>query len=487
MGCFMKKIVLFFLPFALIFAQSKSFDDAHRTYVKNFKDDEKGIYENEHFVFFVSEIPLNGAGYSTLDTSMLTKASLLDHKKLVSRHIIKKHSLKRSEVPESSILSKFKGLKELIEDGNSGFFDQMIEFQLPCVVLENTRRKEMDVLRYAVAYRKVELKKVVPKQINWPSNARVLAELAKRQDLNERLDRQEDQAKFDRITNNFIEPLSIASEHLADEYNLIDRMDFSDLGHAEFYRRIRVAESMLDKNNSVANAKKVLNKLPLYPKALETLRNHYLAGEGDQSKAFILYLIGLPTHSESNSSIEMVKFDFTKQKQSAFSSEMCMLELNELLHSVQNYVLQEERFRTSAFRHSFYKLGFNYFPEHDPKPPSEVYKQAQLLFDSGRELPKILNLSLSEVESNPDNKNAWNLLGRSLSIEGLDLLAVPCFLQSILANEEDDSLHRVNLAISLQNLGYLELAKGLALSVLLDSAKESWQTSQACEVLDISL
>jgi hypothetical protein len=471
----------------MLFGQEAAFDDAHRRYLKELKDEKKGVYEKGEFVFFLSDIPLNGLKSSTLEKSILKRESLLDHKKLVSRHIIKKHSLKRSEIPESSILSKFEGLKELIEDGNSGFFDQMIEFQLPCVVLENTRRKEMDVLRYAVAYRKVELKKVVPKQINWPSNARVLAELAKRQDLNERLDRQEDQAKFDRITNNFIEPLGIASDLLAGEYNLIDRTDFSDLGHAEFYRRIRVAENILDKNNSVANAKKVLANLPLYPKALETLKNHYLAEEGDQSKAFILYLIGLPTHSESNSSIEMVKFDFTKQKQSAFSSEMCMLELNELLHSVQNYVLQEELSRTSAFRHNFYKLGFNYFPEHDPKPPSEVYKQAQLLFDSGRELPKIINLSLSEVESNPDNKKAWNLLGRSLSIEGFDLLAVPCFLQSILANEEDDSLHRVNLAISLQNLGYLELAKGLALSVLLDSAKESWQTSQACEVLDISL
>lgn len=457
-------------------------EKAHIIYNRDFKKADAGIFEKDGLIFFRVEVPLGGAGHSAWEKSMLAEEALFAHRELVSNYLIKLHSIKRSPIPFGSILDKFPKLEDFIDQNNASFFQQLINFNLECVFLENARLD--DVLRYTVAYSANDLEEAAPMEILWPSNQEIVTELQRIKFEISELHRLSELKQFQIVTNNIIDGLKDNFLELSQEYKLVSNTDFSEFGHVEFYRRVRTADIMLDKNNTVQNAKKILDKLSLFPTALKSLSDHYL--EENLPKSFVFYLIGLPTHSGHIKGVEYEEFDFTDHEAgNSFYSKLAKLEMKELVQTVQNYSLPEELSDIPEFRYNFYKLGFHFINQMRT-PEHSSYERALKLFQSGKDLKLIFSECLEAVQEDPNHSESWNLLGRSLSLQGFDLLAIPCFLHAILVSKEEYSIAKINLAISLQNLGFIEVAKGAALSVLLSSEPSIWQINEAIKVLGIS-
>ncbi|MDG1324292.1 MAG: hypothetical protein P8P49_00900, partial [Opitutales bacterium] len=164
-------------------------DLAHTLYQSSLKDAKGGIYEKDGYVIFISDIPLNGAGYLTRETNIITSQSLRHHHKLVSKFLIERNSLTRPKLPPSSLLSIFPDLADFLDDQNDQFFDHLVAFDIPCAVVENARHSENDILRYAVAYELSDLVGVKLSGIPWPSNSKILQELKNIINLNHKLGR----------------------------------------------------------------------------------------------------------------------------------------------------------------------------------------------------------------------------------------------------------------------------------------------------------
>jgi hypothetical protein len=476
MKCF-HYLAFIFLPVSLWCFEA---DLAHTLYQASFKDAKEGVHEKDGYVIFISDIPLNGAGYLTRETNFITAESLRYHHKLVSSFLIERNSLTRPELPSDSLLSIFPDLDDFIGDQNDHFFDHLVAFDSPCAVLENDRDSDKDILRYAVAYLLSDLEGVRLSGIPWPSNSRILAELQKIYALNVKLGRKKIISKFHDVTYNYFHPLGTAFNDLRAGMNLRLKSDFSDIGMYQFYRNFHELHKILEGNQTTySNAKLVLDSLPLYPQALEVLQKHYLVD--DPMKARALFLCRLSHNSLSNgSNIEGV---FSTKN----LSDPTNLEFSTLVSQINQKNLLEKFSDHHEFRENFYKAGFVDFdvPVYQEESPS--YQEALSLFKKGRNLQDIVSLSLDSVSENPFDPETWNLLGRSLSLVGDDLLAVPCLIHSILIHTEDASIAKTNLALALKNIGCANLSQGLALSVLLQTDVGSWQYNKSLEVLDIKL
>jgi hypothetical protein len=460
------------------------FDDAHRTYLKYFKEGTAGVFEKQGFAFFLSDIPLDGAGYSSRDKSRLTKKSLSDHHKLVSQYLIELNSLTRPQIPDDSILQKFHSIDEFIKKVNPQIFEQLVRFQLPCVVLENRRKEKF--LRYSVAYKKKDLIEQSPKELTWPSNAKILSVLRDFLLISKKLEREDEIYQFYQLTNNLFPQFQNSFEKLNNEFNFNYKTDFSNIGLSELYRRIEIADLLIDNNATISNATRILSKVPLHPKALEFLQRYYQDKGSDPFKAFIVYLQRLPTNAHSNKGIEFEKFNFYKFNNKTDKTRFSLIELDDLIYTIQNSALPEELVDNDLFRENFYKFGFHVIEHSGHSSESSHFEDAKTLFEQGKDLPRIFSLCLQAVQEDSTKYNAWNLLGRSLSLQGYDKFAIPCFIQAILNDPAIRTLSQTNLAISLKNLGYIELANGLALNVLLETRNTSWEFKQCIEILEIS-
>ena len=315
--------------------------------------------------------------------------------------------------------------------------------------------------------------------IPWPSNSMILAELQKIYGINVKLCRKKVISKFHDVTYNYFHPLGTAFNDLRSGVNLKLKSDFSDIGIYQFYRNFHELPRVLEGNQTYSNAKLVLESLPLYPQALEVLQKHYLVD--DPMKARALFLCSLSHNSLSNGrNLEGV---FTTKN----SSDLTSLEFSSLLSQINQANLSEKFSDHHEFRENFYKAGFVDFDVPVYQAESASYQEALSLFKKGRNLQDIVRLSLDSVSENPYDPESWNLLGRSLSLVGDDLLAVPCLIHSILIHTEDASIAKTNLALALKNIGCANLSQGLALSVLLQTDVGSWQYNKSLEVLDITL
>lgn len=475
MKCF-HYLAFIFLPVSLWCFEA---DLAHTLYQASFRDANQGIHEKDGYVIFISDIPLNGAGHLTRETNFITAASLRHHHKLVSSFLIKRNSLTRPELPADSLLLIFPDLDDFLSAQNDQFFDHLVAFDSPCAVLENDRNSDKDILRYAVAYQLSDLERVRLSGIPWPSNSMILAELQKIHGYNFKLGRKKVISKFHDVTDNYFHPLGISFKELRAGVNLKLKSDFTDIGMHQFYRNFHQSQKVLEGNQSYSNAKLVLESLPLYPQALEILQKHYLAV--DPMKARALFLCGLTLNSLSNASgIDEVLSDNN-------STDPISLEFSSLVSQINQLKLKDEFSANQIFKDNFYKVGFVDFDVPVYQEESASLNEALNLFKKGRNLQEILRLSLHSVSTVPNNPEAWNLLGRSLSLLGEDILAVPCLLHSVLIQTEDDSIAKANLALALKNIGCVKLSNGLALSILLETDYNTWQFKKSLEILDINL
>jgi len=457
-------------------------DRAHSIFKKKFKNGEIGTFESDGLIYFKVQIPDEGAGHSAWEKSMLTEEALFAHKQLVSSYLINLHSIERPPIPFDSILDKFPNLKSFSDHVNPPFFYALLNFKLDFVLLENLRKD--GIFHYSVAYSKEDLIKAAPDEISWPSNSEIIEELRRINLEISKLQRFNQLEKLRLTTNNFIDILKENYIELCKDYNLVSQTDFSEYGHEEFYRLINTASSELEHNNSVANSQKILEKLSLFPPALKNLSNHYL--QENPTKSFVLHLVGLPTHSGNIQGVKFEEFNSSiYDNECVFYTNSIDSELNDLVKKIQNFSLPKELLNIPLFRYNFYKIGFHRL--NNNKIDNHIsYESALDLFNSGKHLNIILSDCLKAIQEDSNHPESWNLLGRSLSLQGFDLLAIPCYIRALTLPMDDYSVVNINLAISLHNIGFIELVKGSAFSVLVNSNPSSWQIKEATRILGIT-
>lgn len=463
----------------LLFAQVSQLDsdklneDLHSIYKEKYSIKEDGFYREGEFLIIITSANLPKV--KTNSSMNRVKAScMLKTADLLKSYIIKTYNPKFKELPESSILHKHPEFKQFA----SAYMPEILEMPLKVsasgIQLENHISPQKQ--KYVNAYLEKKISSGIPKSFDWPSNKDLISKsrlfMGSLKDIDSQNNTHENVYS---LLSSYTDSLIHSVNDLSRDYDLSNDWHQRVTHPSELFNRLNSVERMFSANKDYAvdNFHEVFNPLPFYPKSTEKLIE-LLLGQNQPEHAFILNLI-----DHSNNEEKMSVEEHGRGKTTSSKDELLQLQSLNLKDQLPSYL------DFPIFRNNLRSNGFAPIHKSFSSNEPDEFSKATALFSQGGDLGDIQDLLISAVKKSPRHSNSWNLLGRTLSLNGFQNLAVVCYHQSLILGSS--AVARANLSDAYFKLGFLNLSKGMALSTLLQPDCGDWESDVVSEILDISL
>ena len=472
-------LVIGCISHALLFAQNSQLDSGnlneglHSVYKEKYANKEDGFYREGEFLIIIASA--NIPSVKTSSSMNRVKAScMLKTADLLKTFIRQTYNPKFKELPKTSILYKHPEFKDFA----SAYMPETLEIPLKVsasgIQLENHISSQKQ--KIVNGYLEKKISSGFPKSFDWPSNKELVNKARLFMGSLKEIDSQNNtHADVYSLLTSFTDSLIYSVNDLSRDYDLTNDWHLRLTHPSELFYRLNSVEEMLlaNKDYTVDNFHEVFNALPFYPKSTKKLTD-LLLGQNQSDHGFILNII-----DQSKKEGRMAIDDYGQANTSSFKDELRQLQslnLNEQLPSYLNFPIFRNNLRSNGFA-----------PIHESQSSSETdeFLKANALFSQGGDLGDIQDLLISTVKQSPRHSNSWNLLGRTLSLNGFQNLAVVCYHQSLILGSS--AVARANLSDAYFKLGFLSLSKGMALSTVIQPDCGDWETGIVSKILDISL
>ena len=452
----------------------------HDLYKKKYANEEKGFYRDGKYLIVISTIKV-AKPHSNLTINRAKANVMLESARYLKRYIIETYDPKFKDLPEDSVLAKYPEFKSLIGKNLPGLLEIPLDIKTKGVQLENYFSGED--LRYAYGYVEKDISVKVQPFFDWPTNATLInnsrkwfGSLGTSKPANSK--RREVAIEM----GSFIEVLISCLDDLSGKYDLSSDWHLRISDSNSIYERFsKVQETTGRGKRNIDNFHQVFNLLPFYPASNQKLLE-LLKSEGLTNHAFAIQILASKNSAELMEDLSAQK-EISLNNQEDKSTNDLSQELYQLI-SLNSQVTLPSFLEFHFFANSFRKSGLEVISKLHSEKETQEYGDSLNLFKEGGDLSEIQNLVISSIKKSPRHAESWNLLGRTLSLQGYDSMAVPCYHQALFLGA--GSIARANLCNAYEKLGLNKLAKGMAFSTLLQKDCAQWETEVACKVLDIS-
>ena len=452
----------------------------HDLYKKKYAKEKEGFYRDGKFVIVISTTKV-AKPHSNLTINRAKASAMVESALFLKRYIVETYDPKFKVLPKASVLAKYPEFKSLIRENLPGLLEIPLDIKTKGVQLENHFTAED--LRYAYGYVEKDISVKVLPSFDWPTNATLInnsrkwfASLGNSKTANPGKRQVALEMGF------FIEVLISCLDELSGRYDLSSDWHLLISDSNSIYERFSKIQNYSNKDKrNLDNFHEVFNLLPFYPSSTQQLLE-LLQNERMTSHAFALQILA------SKNSTELLEALLSEKAEPVGSEkENSVNDLRQEFHqliSLNSQVSLPSFLEFDLFTNCFRKCGLEVISKVHSEKETQAYSESLNMFKNGGDLSEIQNLLISSIRKSPRHAESWNLLGRSLSLQGYDSMAVPCYHQAILLGA--GPIARANLCNAYDKLELRKLAKGMAFSTLLHKDCAEWETEVACKVLDLS-
>ena len=406
---------------------------------------------------------------------------MLESTRFLKNYILDSYNPKFKELPQNSLLAVFPEFKFLIQKNLPHLLEVPLDIKIKGVQLEN--KFTTDQLRYAYGYREENIGSNIKPLVDWPSNEKLIIEVSKwYRNFPETVDLLENKRKSQLNLGFLFDTLTSCRNELRKDFDFTKDWHLKIKNSHLIYKRFIEVEKY-HKENLDANLdelKTIFNLFPFHPQSTKILKQILRKEKSHEVLLTFQILAGQNFGELINELNQKVNYP-----DSSLDNKMLLSTRNELiqLFTINSQTTLQTHLDFDLFRETFLSCGLYNISDTYSDNETNDFLSCIELFKNGGDLIQIQNLALSSIKESPRHHESWNMLGRTLSLQGFHNIAIPCFHQAITLGA--GSLTRANLSNSYHSLNLKSLSFGMALSTLFQKDCGKWEEEVACNILGI--
>ena len=476
--CFCKKVGVISCLLAILFistSKAASLADAADIYFPSYKDYKEGVHATEELVFVIVDIEnkFNSSSNSLKAKSMLRSFALLQD--YAKQEFFKDETVLQKK--ENKILSRWTDLREAIRTAKPSFGKTDIEISVPLRIMED--KKYDNNYRYAIALEKDALKKALP--LTWPvepTEEMTITALREAVKLSIENDDVESMLILARAIGAYEDLFLIANEETVFDGMLLSFPRVPVIDTTTLFYDWQEATDLLSSKEFIKKqelyslAKSVQGFIPIIKKIAGKWRD-----EGKLEEAITFYFMASGNGDGKNIPAEL--FDCIDELNAVWSEEYKQLVME--LDASENPFAKNEN--NIILRRVWQTQGHISMSSHWNNNITDEYISAEALYKKGKDLPRIINLLSMSIKNSPLHTPSWRLLGEALLVNGETKSALVVLCQANRMNKWD-SVTKTKLALCYEKLGYINLARSMALASLTCEDTTNQMKDKAFSILE---